>query len=64
MAELMAVSGVDIAGPLPEALQSVTQFTAFVPSAPQAPDGGRAVIDFLRRPAAKTVIKVKGLEPN
>ena len=64
MAELMAVPDVDVVGPLPEALQSVTQFTAFVPSAPQAPDGGRAVIDFLRRPAAKAVIKAKGLEPD
>jgi molybdate transport system substrate-binding protein len=64
MAELMAVSGVDVVGPLPEALQSVTQFTAFVPSGSRAPDGGRALIDFLRRPAAKAVIKAKGLEPN
>jgi molybdate transport system substrate-binding protein len=64
MAELMAVSGVDVVGPLPQALQSVTQFTAFVPSAARAPDGGRAVVDFLRRPAAKAVIKGKGLEPN
>jgi molybdate transport system substrate-binding protein len=64
MAELMAVPGVEVVGPLPEALQSVTQFTAFVPSAARAPDGGRALIDFLRRPAAKTVIKAKGLEPN
>jgi molybdate transport system substrate-binding protein len=64
MAELMAVSDVNVVGPLPEALQSVTQFTAFVPSAVRAPDGGRAVIDFLCRPAAKTVIKAKGLEPD
>ena len=64
MAELMAVSGVDIVGPLPEALQSVTQFTAFVPTTALAPQGGRAVIDFLRRGAAKAVIKAKGLEPN
>jgi len=53
-----------VVGRLPEALQSVTQFTAFVPSATRAPDGGRAVIDFLRRPAAKAVIKAKGLEPD
>jgi molybdate transport system substrate-binding protein len=64
MAELMAVPGVDIVGPLPEALQSVTQFTALVPTAARQPECGRAVIEFLRRPAAKAVIKAKGLEPN
>ncbi len=64
MAELMAVSGVDIAGPLPDAVQSVTQFTAFVPTGALSPQGGRDVIDFLRRPGAKAVIKAKGLEPN
>ena len=64
MAELMAVSGVDVVGSLPDALQSVTQFTAFVPTAALDPQGGRAVIDFLRRSAAKAVIKAKGLEPN
>jgi molybdate transport system substrate-binding protein len=64
MAELMAVSGVEVVGPLPEALQSVTRFTALVPSAARSPDDGRALIDFLRRPAAKAVIKAKGLEPN
>jgi molybdate transport system substrate-binding protein len=64
MAELMAVSGVDIAGPLPETLQSITQFSAFVPTAALQPARGRAVIDFLGRPAAKAVIKGKGLEPN
>jgi molybdate transport system substrate-binding protein len=64
MAELIAVASVDVVGPLPEALQSVTQFTAFVPSVSRAPDGSRALIDFLRRPDAKAVIKAKGLEPN
>jgi molybdate transport system substrate-binding protein len=64
MAELLAVSGVDIVGPLPAALQSITQFSAFVPTAAGQPERGRAVIDFLRRPAAKAVIKAKGLEPN
>src|SRR5215469_2310617 len=64
MAELMAVSGVDIVGPLPDALQSITQFTALVPTAALTPQGGRAVIDFLCRPAAKAVIKAKGLDPN
>jgi molybdate transport system substrate-binding protein len=64
MAELMAVAGVTVVGPLPKELQSVAQFTAFVPVAALTPHGGRAVIDFLRTPAAKAVIKAKGLEPN
>jgi molybdate transport system substrate-binding protein len=64
MAELLAVSGVDIVGPLPATLQSITQFAAFVPTTARAPERGRALIDFLRRAAAKAVIKAKGLEPN
>jgi molybdate transport system substrate-binding protein len=64
MAELMAVPGVDIVGPLPQPLQSVTQFSVFVPTAATNPQGGRALVDFLRRPAAKAVITAKGLEPN
>jgi molybdate transport system substrate-binding protein len=60
----MAVSGVDVVGPLPDALQSVTQFTAFVPTTAPAPQGGHTVIDFLRRPTSKVVIMAKGLEPN
>jgi molybdate transport system substrate-binding protein len=64
MAELMAVPSVDIVGPLPQALQNVTQFSAFVPNAALNPEGGRALIDFLGQAAAKAVIKAKGLEPN
>jgi molybdate transport system substrate-binding protein len=64
MAELMAVPDVDVAGPLPAALQAVTQFTAAIPSGARHPDGARALIDFLTGPEAKSVIKANGLEPN
>ena len=64
MAELLAVADVDVVGPLPDELQSVTQFTAFMPVVALTPHGGRAVVDFLRTAAAKVVIKAKGLEPN
>jgi molybdate transport system substrate-binding protein len=64
MAELLAVPGVDIAGPLPAAVQSVTQFTAFVPTGASQPQAARALVDFLRSPAAKAVVKAKGLDPN
>jgi len=58
------VPGVDIAGPLPAAVQSVTQFTAFVPTGASQPQAARALVDFLRSPAAKAVVKAKGLDPN
>jgi molybdate transport system substrate-binding protein len=64
MAELMAVPGIDIVGPLPDGVQSATQFTAFVPSAARELAAARVLIDYLRKPAAKAVIKAKGLDPN
>ncbi len=63
MAELIAVSGIDVVGPLPAQLQSVTTFTAAVPTAASHADAGRTVIAFLTTPGAKAVIKAKGLEP-
>ncbi len=63
MAELMAVSGIDVVGPLPADIQSATMFTAGIPASASHPDAGRAAIDFLTTPAARNVIKAKGLEP-
>jgi molybdate transport system substrate-binding protein len=45
-------------------VQSVTQFTAFVPTGASQPQAARALVDFLRSPAAKAVVKAKGLDPN
>lgn len=64
MAELMAVSGIDVVGPLPTDLQSVTTFTAAILAHARAPNGGRAVIDFLVSDEAKHLIKTTGLEPS
>jgi molybdate transport system substrate-binding protein len=63
IAELMAVPGIDMIGPLPAALQSVTPFVATIPTNASHAEAGRAVIDFLTTPAAKRVIEAKGLEP-
>ena len=63
MAELMAVAGIDVVGPLPRELQSVTPFVAGVTADASAPDAARALIQFLATPAAKRVIAAKGLEP-
>ena len=63
LAELMGVDGIDVVGPVPAAIQSVTPFTAGIPTGARHAAAGRAVIDFLTTPAAKAVIKAKGLDP-
>ena len=62
MAELIAVY-VDVVGPLPADIQSATMFTAGIPVNAAHPAEARAAITFLTTPAAKSVIKAKGLEP-
>jgi molybdate transport system substrate-binding protein len=63
MAELMAVSGIDIVGPLPRELQSVTPFVAGISTNSSHPEAAKALIAFLTTPEAKHTIKAKGLEP-
>ena len=63
MAELMAVAGIDIVGPLPRELQSVTPFVAGISTRAIHPQAAKALIQFLATPEAKHVIKAKGLEP-
>jgi molybdate transport system substrate-binding protein len=63
IAELKAVPGVDFVGPLPAAIQSVTPFTAAIPTSAQQPEAGRKLIAFLTTSAAKRVIAGKGLDP-
>jgi len=64
MAELIAVDGIDVVGPLPAEIQMITQFTAAVPANANHADAARALIAFLTTPAAKSVIKAKGLDPS
>lgn len=63
IAELMGVPGLDIVGPLPEELQSVTLFVAGTPVNASNPAAGKALISFLTKAVARDVIKAKGLEP-
>jgi molybdate transport system substrate-binding protein len=64
MAELMAVEGIDVVGPLPAEIQMVTPFVAAIPANASHAEVGRAVIAFLTTPEAKRVLKAKGLEPS
>jgi molybdate transport system substrate-binding protein len=63
IAELLAVSGIDFVGPLPEELQAITPFVAAIPVGASHAEAGRKLIEFFRTEEAKRVIKARGLEP-
>lgn len=63
MQELLAVPGIDIVGPLPDEIQETFIFTAAVTSNSKQADATKPLIQFLGTPDAKTVIKIKGMEP-
>ena len=63
ISELKPVHGIDIVGPLPDALQKVTVFSAGIASVSKEPEAGKALIKFLASPAARETIVNSGLEP-
>jgi molybdate transport system substrate-binding protein len=63
MAELMAVDGIDVVGPLPPDIQMITPFVAGIPANASHADAAKAVIDLLTTPEAKRMLKAKGLDP-
>lgn len=63
ISELIAVEGAELLGPLPGALDQVTQFSMGVLSDGKQKEVARAMLDYLRTPEAQAVIKAKGLTP-
>lgn len=63
LSELLPVPGVDLVGPIPAEVQKITTFSAAVTSNAQAPEAGKALIDFLASPEAAPVIRKTGLDP-
>ena len=63
ISEILPVSGAELLGPLPAALQNYVVFTAGI--SPSAKDGeaARAFIQFFTAPTALPVLKAKGMEP-
>ena len=61
--ELMAVPGVDIVGPLPAEIQSVSVFALGKMATGGNGDAVKALGQLLRTPAALAVLKDKGLTP-
>jgi molybdate transport system substrate-binding protein len=63
IAELISFPDVEVVGPLPGELQSVTTLVAAIPMAARQPDAARALIKYLQSPDATAVMKAKGLDP-
>jgi len=63
ISEILSVDGVDLVGPLPDALQAVTVYAAGILTKAEQPDAAKALVEFLRTPGAAAVFRAKGLEP-
>jgi len=59
--ELMAVPGVEVVGPLPTGLQTITVFSLGLATETKNADAAKAFIQFLAGPDAAPVYKAKGL---
>ena len=63
LSELLHVPGITIVGPLPAAIQITTTFTAGLVAGSTQPDAVRAMLDFMRSPAAAEAKRRQGMEP-
>ena len=60
---IVGVVGVDMAGPLLEALQTKIGFAAGLSASSAQPETAKALIKFLTAPAAAATLRAKGVEP-
>ena len=63
VSELLPIAGIDYVGPLPEAVQRVTVFSAGIASGAKNLDAARALIRYLSSAQVAPVIRKTGLEP-
>jgi molybdate transport system substrate-binding protein len=63
ISELMQADGIDIVGPLPDELQSITVFSGGVFTNSSAAGLAAAYVAHLASPAFAAVIRLKGMEP-
>ncbi len=61
--ELMAIPGVDLVGPLPQALQNISVSVGGVFADSSQREAAQALLASLSTPAAARVFRAKGLEP-
>lgn len=62
LSELINLAGVEVVGPLPPAIQTITIFSGGVSANSAQPDAARAVLQFMASPAAAEAKKRHGME--
>ena len=63
LSELMHLPGISVLGPLPQAIQIMTTFSAGVCATSQQPDVVRAMLAAMNEPQAATLKRRHGMEP-
>jgi molybdate transport system substrate-binding protein len=63
LCNVLIAPGVDLVGPFPGDLQQELVFTSAVAADTKEADAAKALIDYLRSPAATAVIKASGMMP-
>lgn len=63
VSELLPIQGIEIVGPLPDAVQRVTVFSAGIASNSPHPASARALLNFLASPAAAAIVTKSGMDP-
>jgi molybdate transport system substrate-binding protein len=61
LSELMNLEGIQVLGPLPESIQSLTVFSAGVSASSAAPDAARALLSFLASPQVAAIKQRHGM---
>lgn len=62
LSELLNLAGIEVIGPLPPAIQTVTTFSGGVSVSCTRPEAARAVLDYMASPAASDVKQRHGME--
>jgi molybdate transport system substrate-binding protein len=63
LCELVPVPCIDIVGPLPGPLQTLTYFSAGIPARAANPEGARALVQLLRSDTARAGMIAGGMQP-
>jgi molybdate transport system substrate-binding protein len=63
LSELMGMPGIDLLGPMPEAVQILTTFSVARTTACEQPAAAQALLDFLAAPCTATNKRRHGMEP-